>query len=338
MNVIKKENVIKKGKDIRKLGVIKKIKLVLLLLILIIAYCYSLIIGYLPDQIILFEGEKLDIPSFFGINFSMEDEYGVIETSSNISESISEDIGVSKMNVNLFNQLSIKDIDVSILPKTTVIPVGNLAGVKLYTNGVLVVGMSEIQGEDNKIYKPYEKTGIEEGDTIIAVNNQTIHSTEDLISCVNNSLGNEVEIDFVRYLKDHCRDAVVKEYTTATGDRYDVLVLNEDNQVYVFEIKWLGRSITTGMKVFENYNSDERAISGAYQLLDYVSNADTYKEYFLEFPVYCAILLIFDARDVDTDIVFPEDVVGIPNIDLSKRLFMEKKKINASSVYSSKRR
>lgn len=198
MNVIKKENVIKKGKDIRKLGVIKKIKLVLLLLILIIAYCYSLIIGYLPDQIILFEGEKLDIPSFFGINFSMEDEDGVIETSSNISESISEDIGVSKMNVNLFNQLSIKDIDVSILPKTTVIPVGNLAGVKLYTNGVLVVGMSEIQGEDNKMYKPYEKTGIEEGDTIIAVNNQTIHSTEDLISCVNKSLGNEVEIDFVR--------------------------------------------------------------------------------------------------------------------------------------------
>ena len=198
MNVIKKQNVIKKGKDIKKLGLIKKIKFVLLLLILIITYSYSLIIGYLPDQIILFEGEKLDIPSFFGINFSMEDEDGVIETSSNISENISEDIGVSKMNVNLFNQLSIKDIDVSILPKTTVIPVGNLAGVKLYTNGVLVVGMSEIQGEDNKMYKPYEKTGIEEGDTIIAVNNQTIHSTEDLISCVNKSLGNEVEIDFVR--------------------------------------------------------------------------------------------------------------------------------------------
>lgn len=146
------------------------------------------------------------------------------------------------------------------------------------------------------------------------------------------------EIDFVKYLKDHCRDAVIKEYTTVTGDRYDVLVLNEDNQVYVFEIKWLGRSITTGMKVFEKYNSDERAISGAYQLLDYVSNADTYKEYFLEFKVYCAILLIFDARDVDIDIEYPEDIVGIPNIDLSKRLFMEKKKISASNVYANKGR
>ena len=147
------------------------------------------------------------------------------------------------------------------------------------------------------------------------------------------------QIDFVKYLKDHCRDAVIKEYTTVTGDRYDVLVLNEDNhQVYVFEIKWLGRSITTGMKVFENYNDDKRAISGAYQLLDYVTNADTYKEYFLEFPIYCAILLIFDARDFNTDIIYPEDVLGIPNLDLSKRFFMEKSKISASNVYSSRRR
>lgn len=147
------------------------------------------------------------------------------------------------------------------------------------------------------------------------------------------------QIDFVKYLKDHCRDAVIKEYTTVTGDRYDVLVLNEDNhQVYVFEIKWLGRSITTGMKVFENYNDDKRAISGAYQLLDYVTNADTYKEYFLEFPVYCAILLIFDARDFNTDIIYPEDVLGMPNLDLSKRFFMEKSKISASNVYSSRRR
>lgn len=145
------------------------------------------------------------------------------------------------------------------------------------------------------------------------------------------------EIDFVKYLKNNCSDAVIKEYITASGDRYDVLVLNEDNQVHIFEIKWLGRSITTGMKVFENYNNTDRAISGAYQLLDYVSNADKYQKYFLEFPVYCAVLLIFDAREEDTDIDYPKDLM-IPNIDLSKRLFMEKKKISASNVHHGKRR
>ena len=131
--------------------------------------------------------------------------------------------------------------------------------------------------------------------------------------------------DFVKYLKNHCGDTVIKEYTTITGDRYDILVQDENSQIYVFEIKWLGRSITSEMTVFEKYNNDERAISGAHQLMDYIINADAYKEYFLEFPIYCAILLIFDARDENTDISYPEEFLGIPNIDLDKRFFMEKK-------------
>lgn len=62
------------------------------------------------------------------------------------------------------------------------------------------------------------------------------------------------------------------------------------------------------------------------------------KNIFWNFQVYCAILLIFDARDFNTDIIYPEDVLGIPNLDLSKRFFMEKSKISASNVYSSRRR
>lgn len=83
------------------------------------------------------------------------------------------------------------------IPKTTVIPVGNIAGVKLYTNGVLVVGMSEIEGEDKKKYKPYENTGIKEGDTIIKINNQEIASTDDLIETVNLSQGKDLKIKYV---------------------------------------------------------------------------------------------------------------------------------------------
>lgn len=146
------------------------------------------------------------------------------------------------------------------------------------------------------------------------------------------------QMDFVRYLKNHCNDTVEKEHITVTGDRYDVLVRSEDDHIFVFEIKWLGRSITTGMKVFSEYNSSERANSGAYQLLDYVSNAEKYSEYFLELPVYCAILLLFDAREKNTDITYPPEVKNHPKIDLNTRLFMEKQKINASKVYSKMKR
>ena len=50
-----------------------------------------------------------------------------------------EKFGKETLKVSLFNNIPLKNIDVSVLPKTTVIPVGNIAGVKLYTNGVLVV-------------------------------------------------------------------------------------------------------------------------------------------------------------------------------------------------------
>ena len=43
--------------------------------------------------------------------------------------------------------------------------------MQIVTENVLVVGMSEIKGEDDKIYKPYEEAGIEQGDSILEINN-----------------------------------------------------------------------------------------------------------------------------------------------------------------------
>lgn len=101
------------------------------------------------------------------------------------------------MKLNLFDNITVKDINVSIIPRTTVIPVGSVAGVKLYTEGVLVVGMSEIEGIDSKKYKPYENTGIEEGDTIISMNENKITSTEELIETVNSSKGQQINVKYV---------------------------------------------------------------------------------------------------------------------------------------------
>ncbi len=47
--------------------------------------------------------------------------------------------------------------------------------------------MSEIEGEDNKKYRPYENSGIKEGDMITKINNIEINSTEQLMKSVNRS-------------------------------------------------------------------------------------------------------------------------------------------------------
>ena len=100
--------------------------------------------------------------------------------------------------MNLLGKIPVKEVNVSVLPRTTVVPVGTVAGVKLYTSGVLVVGMTEVQGIDNLKHKPYENSGIKEGDMIVSIEEQEISSTEDLVNSVNKSNGDELDIKYVR--------------------------------------------------------------------------------------------------------------------------------------------
>lgn len=77
-------------------------------------------------------------------------------------------------------------------------PIGRTVGLKLYTNGVLVVGMSEIDGEDGNKYMPYSESGIKEGDMIKEINGKEISNTQELINIVNSSNGKEISIKYQR--------------------------------------------------------------------------------------------------------------------------------------------
>ena len=167
----------------------------LILIFLCIIYIYVLVIEGIPEKITIFEGEDISLKTFFGITLDAEED--VLTVSADTGQKTINTVGNEKVSVSLFDRLFIKNVDVSVLPRTTVIPVGNIAGVKLYTNGVLVVGMSEIEGEDSKTYKPYENSGIEEGDTIVKVNDTIIYSTDDLVENINLSNGENVKIQYI---------------------------------------------------------------------------------------------------------------------------------------------
>ncbi len=173
----------------------KFLKMLLLVFFLLIIYIYTLVISNIPNKLVIFEGESINMKTLIGMNIKSKEN--TIETASTSGNKISEQAGRKTLEVSFLNSLKLKDIDVNVLPKTTVIPVGNIAGVKLYTSGVLVVGMSEIEGNDSKKYKPYENTGIKEGDTIIKIDDEQISTTEDLIRTVNMSNGEDIKVKFI---------------------------------------------------------------------------------------------------------------------------------------------
>lgn len=77
-------------------------------------------------------------------------------------------------------------------------PIGRTIGLKLYTDGVLVVGMSEVDGLDGNKYVPYKNSGIKEGDMIREINGVEIKNTESLINIVNNTEGKDISIKYQR--------------------------------------------------------------------------------------------------------------------------------------------
>lgn len=166
----------------------KFIRKIFLIIFLTITLIYVTNITNIPKNIILFEGESLNLGTIFGI---YETKEPIITTSSGNEES--NIVYEEKIKLSLFNILNVKDVNVTTIENTNVIPLGNTVGLKLYASGVLVIGMTEIEGK-----KPYENTGIKEGDLIIYIDSKQVTTTEELVQCVNSSNGKILEVTYVR--------------------------------------------------------------------------------------------------------------------------------------------
>ena len=181
----------------------KKFFFIFLIIVLFIIYLYISSIDLFPKSLILIEGEKLNVSTLWGINIKEESNTNpnldsfikdsTLQTSNSVEEKENTEVGKINFSFNLFNKIPLKEVSVNVLPKMSVVPLGNAIGLKLYTDGVLIVGKTEIEGK-----KPYGKLDIKEGDRIVSINNEEITSTNDLIESLNDNKGNEINIKYIR--------------------------------------------------------------------------------------------------------------------------------------------
>lgn len=184
------------------------IKKSLIIILLLISLIYTVNITSMPKNVILLENEELDLKQILGITLK-ESKKEVLQTSND-----SNKIETKTISVSLFNLFNVKEVNVSTVKNTKVVPLGNIIGIKVYSNGVLVIGMTEVEGK-----KPYENTGIKEGDLITTVDNVTVTTTEELIKCVNNSQGKLVKIKYIREGTEYVTDI---EPVKTKEDKYKI--------------------------------------------------------------------------------------------------------------------
>jgi len=171
-------------------------KKIIFFIALVILYAYICALLNIPNRVILMQGETLQMKTLLGISITKnltQDSQETISASSPIGNSVGKEPGSYQFEVKLFDKIKVKDISVHVLDEMEVVPVGRAIGMKLYTEGVLVVGKSEISGKTS-----YEEADIEEGDLITKINHEDVTCTEDLIQKVEKSKGEKLLVTYKR--------------------------------------------------------------------------------------------------------------------------------------------
>lgn len=151
---------------------------------------YLFTVAQIPDKYYAFEGEdiNLDINTFYPITTQIK---------SDDNDNVTTQCSSYTMDVKLMGVLPLKEVKVNILPETMLIPGGEAFGVKFYTEGLIVVGLGDIDTSEGDINPSFD-SGIRIRDIILSVNDKKIKNNEDLIDRVSKCKGKPIKVSLLR--------------------------------------------------------------------------------------------------------------------------------------------
>lgn len=123
-------------------------------------------------------------------SFSMK-QYRQIETELPVLDEMQAGVSGSRSReaeLKLLGIIPVKTAWLQEVDETYVVPCGTPFGLKMLTDGVVVVGLNPVETASGAI-SPADMAGIEKGDVILTVDGEEVHSNQELTTCVRKSAG-----------------------------------------------------------------------------------------------------------------------------------------------------
>lgn len=151
------------------------------------ALCWALCLSAtLPDRYYLAKGSR----------FSLGDS-SLIQTSSNDGYPLSVYSSTGntfRMDLKLLGLINIKPVSVQVVDRRVVALCGTPFGIKMVTDGVMVVGTGTVTDCNSRAVSPAQTAGIQEGDIILSINGEKISSKKQLTKLVESSAGQPLSL------------------------------------------------------------------------------------------------------------------------------------------------
>lgn len=104
----------------------------------------------------------------------------------------------NKYEIKFLGVIPLKDLEVQKIKDLEVYPGGNPIGVRVNSEGVLIVGYSDIEVNNKKEESPGKSGGLEIGDVILKVNGIDMENSVDLLKTIKSCEKEDIEVYILR--------------------------------------------------------------------------------------------------------------------------------------------
>ena len=140
----------------------------------------------LPDEYMLVNGDELTVPSHFVVGADVSFDRSGLNGNE-----------LYTVGLKLLDSIPIKNVQVQLVEPRMVIPGGTPFGIKMFTEGVMIVGMSDIQLGTETV-NPSKEAGLKIGDILLSMDNKPVARNDDIKNIILESEGNEVQMTIRR--------------------------------------------------------------------------------------------------------------------------------------------
>ena len=168
----------------------QRAKLAAAYLLLALAAALGWLYSCLPDRVYLEPGQALYLPRFAWV----EPQRG--HGSRNVASTRA--VGSYQTTLTLGGWLPIKTIQAVVTERPRVTVCGTPFGVKMFSEGALIVGFSEIGQTDGGTSNPAKEAGLRLGDRVICIGQTRTESNDAVKEALDAAEGRSVEVVYIR--------------------------------------------------------------------------------------------------------------------------------------------
>lgn len=173
-----------------------------------ILVAYTMTLFVLPSNITLFRGEDYTLSFKSPLFIKVHTNSKILQVSDSNDKSISAfekpynltatEVGQAELGLRMFGIIPVKTVLVRSIESQKVIASGAPIGIKLKTEGIIIINVSGVILEDGTRVSPADTAGLIAGDVLIKASGKKLDNISDLTAAIKSSQGKPIDVIYKR--------------------------------------------------------------------------------------------------------------------------------------------